>query len=315
MPRAVVAAEYGGPEVIRVIEIPAREPGPREVVIAVRAAALNPVDAKIAAGTRNPDPASLPVLLGFEASGVVTAVGENSVGADGVPIAVGDEVLAFRVPGAQVSELVAPAKDVLQKPATLGFPEAAGLLLVGTTAVHALETIGLRSGETVLVHGAAGSVGRAIVQLARRRGARVIGTASEHRHEELSALGAEPVAYGDGLLERIRALGGTVDASIDAIGTDEALNVSLALVPDVERVLTIVKGDRYLPLGAKYIGGGPGGTQGTELRDAARAELVRLAGAGELVIPVVRAFPLDDASAAYAFLAEGHAGGKVVLVP
>ncbi len=204
---------------------------------------------------------------------------------------------------------------MLRKPATLGFPEAAGLLLVGTTAVHALEAVALTDGDTVLVHGAAGSVGRAIVQLAKRRGARVIGTAAEHRHEELRALGAEPVAYGPGLLDRVRAVGGTVDASIDAIGTDEALEVALELVADHGRILTIVTGAPYLAVGAKYIGGGPGGTQGTELRDAARADLVRLAGTGELVIPVVREFPFEEASAAYAFLAEGHAGGKVVLVP
>ncbi len=315
MPRAVVAASYGGPEVIEVIDIPSREPGPGEVVIAVRASALNPVDAKIAAGTRNPDPASLPVRLGFELSGIVSAVGEQAVGADGVPLAVGDEVLAFRVPGAHATEHVVPAKDVLHKPASLGFPEAAGLLLVGTTAVHALETVALAEGETILVHGASGSVGRAIVQLAKRRGARVIGTASEHRHAELRALGAEPVAYGPGLLDRVRALGGTVDASVDVIGTDEAFDVSIALVSDVARILTIVNGARYLPIGAKYIGGGPGGTQGTELRDAARPELVRLAGAGELVIPVVRSFALSEARAAYELLAEGHAGGKIVLVP
>jgi len=314
MPQAVVAVRYGGPEAIRVIEIPAREPDPDEVVVAVRAAALNPIDAKRAAGARGADPSKLPLRLGFEAAGVVTGIGSTGLlGADGRPIAEGDEVVVFRVPGAQADELNVPAKDVLRKPASLSFEAAAGLLLVATTAEHALHVIDPQRGETILVHSAAGSVGRATVQLAMRRGARVVGTASERHHAELRALGVEPVAYGDGLLERVEALGVAIAAAVDTVGTAEAVDVSLALVPDRRRIVTIAHAQGIIDAGGIEIGSGDPG--GDAIRDAARPELVRLAGEGELVVPVVAAYPLEQARAAYEFLAGGHAGGKVVLVP
>jgi len=314
MPRAVVAARYGGPEALEVVEIPAREPAPDEVVIDVRAAALNPIDAKRASGARGADPSKLPLRLGFEASGVVIAIGAPGLsGADGQPISEGDEVVAFRVPGAQADELNVPAKDILRKPPSLSFEAAAGLLLVSTTAEHALHVIDLKAGETVLVHSAAGSVGRATVQLAKHRGARVIGTAATRHHDELRAMGVEPVAYGDGLLERVRALGARIDAAVDAVGTDEAVEVSLALVPDPRRIVTIAHARGIIDAGGIEIGSGD--PEGDEIRDAARPELVRLAGAGELIVPVVATYPLEQARAAYEFLAEGHAGGKVVLVP
>ncbi len=314
MPLVVAAVRYGGPEVIEVIEVPAREPDPDEIVIEVRAAALNPIDAKRAAGGRGADPAKLPLRLGFEAAGVVVAVGADGlVGADGRPISLGDEVVVFRVPGAQAEELNVPAKDVLQKPASLAFDAAAGLLLVATTAEHAIQVIDLQPGETVLVHSAAGSVGRAVVQLARRRGARVIGTAAERHHEGLRAIGAEPLVYGPGLEDRIRALGGTVDAAVDAIGSEEAVEVSLALVADRKRIVTIAHARGIIDAGGIEIGSGD--PVGDTIRDAARPELVRLAAAGELVIPVVASYPLESVREAYEFLADGHAGGKVVLVP
>lgn len=312
MPRAVVAAEYGGPEALRVVEVPSRPPGPDDVVIAVRASALNPVDAKLASGSRGADPARLPLRIGYEAAGVIAAVGREGLrGADGEALAIGDEVLAFRVPGAHASELTVPARDVLHKPVSLGFEAAAGLLLVATTAEHALQAVALGAGETLLVHGAAGSAGRAVVQLARRRGARVIGTAAPARHEGLRALGAEPVAYGDGLLDRVRALGGTIDAAVDTIGTDEAAEVSFALLADPRRLVTIAHSQAVIDGGGQSIGSGT--PEADALRDAARPGLVRLAGAGELTIPVVATFPVEDARAAFELLAGGHAGGKIVL--
>ena len=315
MPHAVVAVRYGGPEAIDIIEIPAKDPGPGEVVVVVRAAALNPIDAKRAAGLRGGDPAALPLRLGFEAAGVVTGLGATDlVGADGVPISLGDEVVVFRVPGAQADELVVPAKDVLRKPPSLGFDVAAGVLLVGTTAAHALEVLRLREGETVLVHGVAGSVGRAVAQLALREGARVIGTAAPRHHDELRGLGVEPVAYGPGLLDRIRALGGEgVDAAVDTVGGEEATEVSLALVPIRARIVTIAHAQGIIDAGGVEIGSGD--PAGDAIRDAARPELIRLAAAGELVIPVVARYPLADVREAYEFLAGGHAAGKVVLEP
>lgn len=313
MVRAIAFAAYGGPENLRIIDVPSRPPGPDEVVIAVRASGLNPVDLKLGSGYRGADPERLPLRIGFEAAGLVTAVGAGDLaGADGAPISVGDEVVAFRVPGAHATELTVPAKDVLRKPPALSFEQVAGVLLVAATAEDALQTVGLRSGETVLVHGVSGSVGQAIAQLARLRGGRVVGTAAEHRHATLRELGVEPVVYGPGLRERLDALG-QFEAAVDTFGSDEAGETSVALVADPARIVTITGTPAILAAGGQAIGGGNPASDA--LRDAARPELVRLAGAGQLDIPIVAAYPFDEFGAAFALLAEGHAGGKVVLVP
>ncbi len=141
------------------------------------------------------------------------------------------------------------------------------------TAVHAVSAVGIGEGETLLVHGASGGVGRVAIQVARARGARVIGTASPAHHEELRALGAEPVAYGEGLLERVRAIAPDgVDAAIDTIGTDEAMDVSLALVAERDRIATIANFRRGFTEGIKVLGGAQGADPGVEIRQAARLE-------------------------------------------
>lgn len=315
--RALIAPQYGGPEVLEVVDVADTAPAAHEVVIDVRASGINPIDAKIASGVRGgKDPSRLPLRLGFEASGVVAALGPQTAnGADGLPLAVGDEVVAFRIQGAHASRVTVRAADVLRKPAALSFAEGASLLLVGTTAVHALDTVGVGEGDTVLIHGAGGSVGKAAIQLAVLRGARVIGTASAARAAEIEALGATPVEYGPGLLDRVRALGVTVDAAIDCIGTDEALEVSRAVLADPGRLVTIVNGPPVQAAGGHSIGGAPGADPGTELRDRARPELLRLAAEGKLSVPVVASYALEDARAAYEHMAEGHAGGKIVLIP
>ena len=151
----------------------------------------------------------------------------------------------------------------------------------------------------MLVHGASGGVGLYAVQLARLRGARVIATAGERNHDLLRELGAEPVAYGDGLLDRVRALAPDgVDAALDLIGNDEAMDVSLALV-DRDRIATIANFARGPQEGVKLLGGGPGADAGDELRAAARPELARLAGSGELRVLVAATYPLDDAADAH----------------
>jgi NADPH:quinone reductase-like Zn-dependent oxidoreductase len=171
-------------------------------------------------------------------------------------------------------------------------------------------------GETLLVHGAGGGVGQLLVQLARLRGVRVIGTGSERSAAALEALGAEPVAYGDGLADRVRALAPQgVDAAIDLAGTDEALGVSLDLVADRDRIVTSVPRQQAVDAGIRAIGGGPGADPGTEIRKAARAELVRLAGEGSLRVRVARTLPLTEVAEAHRLVAQGHASGKVVLLP
>jgi NADPH:quinone reductase-like Zn-dependent oxidoreductase len=314
MPHAVVATAYGTTaDVIDVIDVESGDPGPGEVRIAVRAAAINPFDAKIAAGALGTDPSTLPRRLGSEASGVVVAVGEGATGLEGEALAVGDEVFGTGIKGAQAAELTVPAGILLRKPASLSFEEAAGLLSVGTTAVHALEAVGVGAGDVVLVHGAAGSVGNLVAQLALLRGARVIGTAAPSRHAALRDAGIAPVAYGPGLADRIRAAAPDgITAAIDTVGTDEALETSLQFVQP-QRVVTIVNFGPALAAGAKAIGAGPGAERGTEIRAAARLTLAGLAARGEITVPVSRALPIAEAREGYRLVMDGHAGGKVVL--
>ena len=177
MARVVIAAAFGGPEVLAVTGEPVPDPGPGEARIEVRAAGVNPVDYKVYSGAYGADPARLPIRPGAEAAGVVTAVGADAAGPAG-PLAVGDEVIAFRSPGAYASELVVPGQALVPKPAALGWAQAAGLMLAGVTAWHALAATDVHKGDTVLIHGAAGGVGIMAVQLAAPRGADVVAAAS-----------------------------------------------------------------------------------------------------------------------------------------
>jgi NADPH2:quinone reductase len=314
MARVVVATALGGPEVLAVVEEPVAELGAGEVRLAVRAAGVNPIDWKRYSGATGGAAAELPMRLGFEAAGVVTEVGGEAIGPAGA-IAVGDEVIAFRADGAYADELVVPASAVVPKPAAMSWVQAGGLMLAGVTATHALAATALGAGETVLVHAAAGGVGLMVVQLAVARGARVIATASERNHDYLRELGAEPTTYGAGLADRVRALApGGVDAAIDCIGSDEAVDVSLELIADRDRIASIAAFARGAQAGIKLLGGGPGADPGTELRQAARLQLTALVEQGKLSVRA-RAFALDDVAAAHREGQAGHVTGKLVLVP
>jgi NADPH:quinone reductase-like Zn-dependent oxidoreductase len=311
----VIAAAYGGPEVLSVVDEPTPEPGPAEVRIEVRAAGVNPVDAKSYSGAFGADPARLPIRLGAEAAGVVTEVGPDAAGPAG-PVAVGDEVIAYRAPGAYAAELVVPAQAVVPKPATLDWAQASGLMLTGATAWHALTVTDVHAGDTVLIHGASGGVGVMAVQLATIRGASVVGTASPARHDFLRELGVTPVSYGPGLAGRVRAAApGGVDAALDLVGTDEAMEVSLDLVADRARIVTTAGFAKGLKAGIKVIGGAPGADPGTEIRNAARLDLARLAGEGKLKVFVTQTFPLAEAAAAHRAIMTGHTTGKIALLP
>jgi NADPH:quinone reductase len=315
MPAVVVAAGYGGPEMLKVIDEPTGDPGPGQARLAVRAAGVNPIDCKAYSGAFGTDPGRLPIRLGSEAAGVVTAAAPDATGPAG-PVTEGQEVIAYRAPGAYAAELVVPAWSLVPKPAALDWPQAAGLMLTGVTAWHALAAAGVGRGDTVLIHGAAGGVGLMAVQLAVARGATVVATASPARHDFLRGLGVAPVAYGDGLEQRVRAsASGGVDAALDLIGTDEAMDVSLALVADRGRVATIAGFARGMSAGVKVLGGAPGADPGTEIRDAARLELARLAGDGTLRVFVDQVFPLADVAAAHRTILTGHVRGKIALVP
>ncbi|HEY2688263.1 MAG TPA: NADP-dependent oxidoreductase [Streptosporangiaceae bacterium] len=315
MPAVVIAPAYGGPEVLSVVDRPVPDPGPGEARIEVRAAGVNPVDRKAYSGAFGTDPDRLPIRLGSEAAGVVTATGPDAVGPAG-PLAVGDEVIAFRASGAYAAELVAPAQALVPKPFVLDWAQASGLMLTGATAWHTLAATGVTKGDTVLIHAATGGVGLMAVQLAVARGAMVVATASPARHELLRELGAVPVAYGDGLAGRVRAAApGGIDAALDLIGTDEAMDVSLALVPDRARIATIAAFARGPREGIKVLGGAPGADPGTEIRDAARLELARLAQDQAVRVFVTRTYPLADVADAHREIMTGHTTGKIALIP
>lgn len=313
MSKVVVANGYGGPENLSLIDIPTPEPGPGEVRVALRAAGVNPFDYKVYGGMFGTDPAKLPLRLGSEAAGVVAAVGTDAVGPAG-PVEVGDEVIVYGASGAYAEELVVPAGTVIPKPATLSWTQAAGLLATGVTAEHALETVRVGRGDTVLLHGGAGGVGLMTIQLAVARGATVIATASPAKHDLLTELGAIPVAYGDGLADRVRSVAATVDAAIDAVGSDEAVDVSLELVADRSRIVSMVAFARGLQEGIKLIGGMPGADPGNQLRTAARLPLAQAAEKGELRVIIAETYPLARASDAHRESARGHVTGKLVLV-
>lgn len=315
MPPVVIAAAYGGPEVLTVVDEPTAEPGPGRARIAIKAAGVNPLDYKMYSGAFNRDPAGLPMRLGLEAAGIVTHVGPDAVGPGG-PVRAGDEVIAFRAPGAYASELVVPAQSLVPKPATLDWAQASGLLLAGATAWHCLVATGVTSGDTVLIHGGSGGVGVMAVQLAASRGATVIATASPARHEFLRELGAVPVAYGPGLADRVRAAAPEgVSIALDLIGTDEAVDVSLELVADRARIATIAASGRAAQTGIKALGGAPGADPGAEIRAAARPELARLADEGRLLVFVSETFPLARVDDAHRAIMTGHTRGKIALIP
>lgn len=315
MTRAVVATAFGGPELLSVVDVDVPEPQAGEVTIDVRAAGVNPIDYKLYSGAFGADESQLPMRLGMEVAGVVSAAGPDVLGPAG-PVSIGDEVIVSGVNGGYAEQVTTPASGVYPKPANLSWEQAAGLMLTGGTAYHLLEATGVGAGDTVLIHAASGGVGLTAAQLAVQRGAKVIGTASKSRHDTLRSYGITPVAYGDGLTDRVReAAPEGVDVALDTVGTDEAVDVSLELVGDKERIATIAAFGRAPEAGIKLLGNGPGADPGEAIRSRGRVVLTDLASQGQLDVVVAESFPLDRATEAHRLVADGHAGGKVVLVP
>lgn len=308
MSAVVVATDFGGPEVLSVIDQPVPEPGPGEVVVAVRTVGVNPIDYKAYSGAYGADPSQLPRRVGSEAAGTISAVGPDVTG-----FAVGDDVIAFRAPGAYAEHVLVPVAELTAKPGEVPWEAAAGLLLTGTTAVHALAAADVGPGETVLVHGGAGGVGLMTVQLALARRAKVVATASPANHDLLRSFGATPVAYGPGLADRVRAAAPDgVDAATDLIGTDEAIDVSLELVALRSRIVSIAAFGRGAD-GIRLIGGGPGADPGDDIRRAARATLVEAVEDGALQVVIDSTYPLGRAADAHRHLMAGHVTGKLIL--
>ena len=306
-----VATDFGGLDVFELQEHDVPAPGPGEVTLAVTAAGMNPADAKhVAQGS---DRSLLPVPVGYEVAGRITAIGpDTEIGSGGGEV--GDEVLAYRISGGYATEVTVPASAVFARPAALAPEEAANLLLAGATAAEMLHVTGVRAGDTVLLHGASGAVGVSVLQQAALLGARVVGTAGEHSADVVRRFGGEPVRYGDGLADRVRELAPDgVAAALDAVGTDEAVDVSLELVADRGRIVTIAAFGRAERDGIRLIAGAIPESQA--YRDSVRARLVELAADGKLVVPMARTFPLTEARQALELLMGGHPGGKLALLP
>ncbi|MGP4095989.1 NADP-dependent oxidoreductase [Nonomuraea sp. KM90] len=300
--RAAAFAEPGGPEVLKVMELPAPQAGPGQVRVRVRAAGVQPFDAAVRAGWLPPyieDP-GFPRVPGNEFAGVVDQVGTGVSG-----VSVGDEVLGFTALNAYAEYTVVPAANVAAKPAEVPWEVAGGLTAGVQTAELAIDRMGLAEGETLLVHGAAGSVGTAAVQIARRRGATVIGTAREANHDYLRALGAIPVVYGEGLADRVRALAPSgIDAALDGAG-GHALEVSIELVRDRGRIVTLVEHAKAAELGVRLVQGD---------RSAERlGRYARLYAEGAFTFPVRRAYRLEEAADAHREIETGHGQGKIVI--
>ncbi|MEU6244014.1 NADP-dependent oxidoreductase [Streptomyces sp. NPDC047024] len=301
--KAVTVAAFGATP--QVTEQPEPKVGPDTVLVRVKVAGINPVDWKIAAGRLDPIMyVYLPLIPGWDVAGVV-----ERVGAAVTEYAPGDEVIAYnRMDTAQhgtYAELVpVPVRAVARKPASLTWQQAGGLPLAGLTAYQSLKAADVTKGDTVLVNNAAGGVGSFAVQIAVAAGARVIGTASEAKADYLRSLGADPVTYGDGLADRVRALAPEgVDASLDFYG-GEATAVSLEVTTSPSRVVSIVD-PAIRERGGRYVFAHPSHADLTKLGD--------LADARQLTVHVQREVPLAEVADAWRLSQEGHTTGKIVL--
>jgi NADPH:quinone reductase-like Zn-dependent oxidoreductase len=307
MPKAVRFDRYGGIEVLHVAEVERPAPGPGQVLVAVRAAGINPGESKIRDGALHSRwPATFPSGQGSDFAGVVEETGEGVTG-----FARGDEVIGWTDNRASQAEyVVTEAAHVTPRPAGVPWEAAGALFVAGSTAYATVRAVAAGHGDTVAVAGAAGGVGSIAVQLARNAGARVVGLASEPNHAWLTGHGVIPVAYGDGVADRIRAAApaGHVDAFIDTVGTGYVeLALELGVAPG--RIDTIADFSAPAKYGVKAEGTAAAADAGV------LAELAAMIGRGELEIPIAHVYGLAQVQEAYRELEKGHTRGKIVLVP
>ncbi|RCW44096.1 NADPH:quinone reductase-like Zn-dependent oxidoreductase [Halopolyspora algeriensis] len=307
--KAVALTEFGEPEVLSGQELEDPLVGPDVVLVEVRAAGVNPVDAMIRRGyLQSAYPHHMPLIPGWDVAGVVRAAGPAVTGYQS-----GDEVIGYvrkdHVQNGTYAELVAaPERTLAHKPRSLDFPQGAGLPLVGLTAVQTLHAARTGQGDVVLVHAASGGVGHIAVQVAFAMGAaRVIGTASERNHDFLRELGAEPMTYGERLPERLAEIvggDGKVDVALDFVG-GQALRDSPSVVRRPERHVSVLEPDTVLSQGGRYVFVRPNTQHLTWLGE--------LADNGQLRVEVQQTFPLERAAEAHGVLEDGHVRGKLVL--
>ena len=292
---------HGGPDVLRLMDFETPQAGPDEVRVRVRAAGVQPYDCAVRAGWTPPGlPTTLPKIPGNEFAGVV-----DQIGADVRAVAVGDEVMGFGQLGAYAEFVVVRADQVTAKPVGMPWPVAGGFSAGAQTAHIATTELNIAKGDTFLVHAAAGGVGTIAVGLAVEAGATVIGTASEVNHDYLRSLGAIPVGYGPGLVDRVRALAPDgVDAALDGAGGD-ALTASLELVADRRRILTLVEHGRAEELGIRVTPNARAAWRLAMLADKHEQGILR--------VHVRATYPLDRAADAHRDVESRHGRGKVVI--
>ena len=294
MPTRVEFDHYGDPSVLRVVPFEPGAPGPDELRVRNEAIGVNPFDYKFVAGSTGGTPIVEPVVPGNEAAGVVEAVGANVTG-----FGIGDDVVWRGYLGAFATHSVVAASKVYSKPADVSFAQGAALPVAAGTAWAAVNQAGVGPGDVLLVHAASGGVGSAAVQIAVALGARVIGTASEKNFDFVRQLGAEPVAYGEGLADRVRAIA-TVTAIVDCIGSQDAIDASRVIMPGLERAISIAHADGFTAVTSD---------------PASIPAAIALVDAGTLHLEVTREFPLTAAAAALELSKTGHVRGKIVLLP
>jgi NADPH:quinone reductase-like Zn-dependent oxidoreductase len=297
--KAARFSQFGGPEVLEIVDLPDPHAAAGQVRIAVRAAGINASDWKKRKGLMD---AELPQTLGYEAAGVVDEIGSGVV-----DVALGDRVFGFSTDGAAQAEL-AVLSAYAQIPPSLDFPAAAALPAAIETATRALDQLGVGAASTLLINGASGTIGSAAVQLAVARGARVIGTAGVANHHYLRSIGAEPVAYGEGLVERVRALAPDgIDGALDVAGSG-VLPELIDLAGGREHVVTIADYKGAQEHGVRF----SRGDDGRAIH--ALAEIADLIESGRFSLPVAQTFPLVEIAEAHRVSEHGHLRGKLVLL-
>jgi NADPH:quinone reductase len=304
--RAVLFDRYGGREVLYVANVTMPKPADNEVVVEVKAAAINPGEAAIRSGAlAERFPATFPSGEGSDLAGIVSVVG------DGVDkFAVDDHVLGFSLRRSSHATYVSvPTSQLIHKPVALSWEVAGSLYVAGCTAYAAVRAVDAKGGETIAVSAAAGGVGTVVVQLLGLRGSHVLGIASQTNADWLRAHGAVPVSYGDGLAERLHsAAGGKIDGFIDLFGP-EYLDLAVELGIPRDRIETIASFQRAQELGVKAEGSATASTP------EVLTEMANLVASGAIDIPIAATFPLDQVADAFAELEQRHTRGKIVLIP
>jgi NADPH:quinone reductase-like Zn-dependent oxidoreductase len=301
--KAVRFDSYGGIEVLQVADVPMPEPSHGEAMVKVKAASINPGEAKIREGLMHAMwPATFPSGEGSDVAGIVTNLGPGVEG-----VAVGNEVFGFTDRRSSHAEyVVVEAQNLVIKPAKVSWEAAGSLAIAGSTAYASVRAVSLKTGDTVAVSGAAGGVGSITVQLATRAGAKVIGIASPANHQWLAAHGVKPESYGADLANRLRET--RIDAFIDTHGGGY-VKLAVELGVQRNRIQTIIDFTAVHEYGVKAEGS-------NAARNASvHAELATLIASGDLEVPIAATFPLDQVQAAFSLLAQGHIRGKIVLLP